>query len=61
MKREAAIIIANDCIWGIVMIVTSLALKGTDSYEKIQLILAGGAAASLMVVSLCAIRRKPKE
>ena len=60
MGRNAAIVIANACIWGFVLIATSSALKGTDGYEKIQLILQGGAAASLMVLSTVFIK-KPKK
>ena len=36
---------------GFVLIMTAIALKGTGEFEKIQLILGGGAAASLLVVS----------
>jgi Mg/Co/Ni transporter MgtE len=50
MRREGVIAIVNACIWGLVMITTALALKGTGAYQKIQLILGGGAAASLLVV-----------
>ncbi|MBC8478122.1 hypothetical protein H8D51_01115 [bacterium] len=60
MNKHAAILIVNACIWGFVIIATALALKGTDSYAKIQLILAGGAAASLVVVSIGTLGKKKK-
>ena len=60
MKKEAAIIIGNALIWGVVLIATSLALKGTGQFQEIQHILGGGAGASFLVVSLAAIKRKPK-
>lgn len=57
MRREAVITIVNACIWGFVLIMTSYALRGTDAYEKIQLILGGGAAASLLVVGTGIVRK----
>jgi hypothetical protein len=54
MNKPAAvipiIIIVNACIWGLAMIMSSKALSGTGTYEQIQNILIGGAAASLLVV-----------
>jgi hypothetical protein len=44
------IIIVNACIWGLVMIMSSLALGGTEAYRQIQGILAAGAGSSLIVV-----------
>ena len=44
------VIIVNACIWGFTMIMTAHTLSGTGAYEQIQQILAGGAAASLVVV-----------
>jgi len=52
MGRGGVIIIVNACIWGLVMITAALALRGTGAYQKIQLVLGGGAAVSLLVVSL---------
>jgi len=60
MKREGIVIIVNACIWGFVLIACSIALKGTGTYEKIQLILAGGAGASLLAVGASA-RKKSKD
>ncbi len=56
------IIIVNACIWGLAMIMSSRALSGTGAYEQIQNILAGGAAASLLVVGggLAGLAKKPK-
>ena len=57
MKRGAIVVIANACIWGLVMILTAQALKGTGAFEKIQLTLSGGAAASLIVVASGILRK----
>jgi len=56
--KQGVIILVNAVIWGLVMIGCSLALKGTGMYEKIQLILAGGALVSLMLLSTRAIGKK---
>lgn len=55
MKKPAAaiiatIVIANACVWGFVIVMSSNALSGTGTYQQIQTILGGGAAASLLVV-----------
>ena len=50
----------NAFIWGVVIIGCALALRGTDSYEKIQLILGGGAAFSLMLVGT-GMKKKSKK
>ena len=44
------IVLANACIWGLVIILSSHSLRGTGAYQEIQHILGGGAAASLLVV-----------
>ncbi|MBN1825123.1 MAG: hypothetical protein JW958_02580 [Candidatus Eisenbacteria bacterium] len=44
------VIIVNACVWGLAMVMTSHRLSGTGAYQEIQHILAGGAAASLLVV-----------
>jgi len=55
MKKKSAvigiIILVNACIWGLAMIMSSRALKGTGAYQEIQHILSGCAAMSLLVVS----------
>ncbi len=61
MPRVGIIVIANACIWGFVMIACSMALKGTGAYQEIQLILGGGAAASLIVVGGLGVKKKPRE
>jgi len=58
---RAALVIINAVIWGAVIVGCSLALSGTDMYEKIQMILAGGATASLFLVGLTAKGKKPEE
>ena len=58
MKKGVAILLGNAFIWGFVIIACSYALKGTDAYNEIQPILAGGALTSLMVVGLGVIKQK---
>jgi hypothetical protein len=54
MKRTAVVIgiviLANACIWGFAMIMSSRALSGTGAYQQIEHILSGSAAMSLLVV-----------
>ena len=54
MKKQAVlipvVIIVNACIWGLVILLSSRELSGTGAYQEIQNVLAGGAAASLLVV-----------
>ena len=52
MKSVGGIIIVNACIWGLVMIICALALKGTGAFEKIQHIRGGGAAFSMLSILL---------
>lgn len=55
--KISVVIIVNAIIWGLVIIGCSLALKGTGTYKEIQLILAGGAVASLIVVSAGSLKK----
>jgi hypothetical protein len=66
MKNKALfplIIIVNACIWGFAMIMSARALSGTGAYQEIQHILAGCAAASLILVGggLAAKAKKPEQ
>ena len=61
MPKVGMIVIANAIIWGFVMIMCSTTLKGTGAYQEIQLILGGGAAASLVVVGGLGVQKKHKE
>ncbi|MBC8401837.1 MAG: hypothetical protein H8E14_10150 [Candidatus Marinimicrobia bacterium] len=61
MQRVGIIVIANAIIWGFVIIGCSMALKGTGAYQEIQLILSGGALASLVLIGSLGVRRKPKD
>ncbi len=61
MPKVGMIVIANAIIWGFVMIACSLALKGTGAYQEIQLILGGGATASLVAVGGLGVRPKQKK
>jgi len=45
-----AFIIASAIIWGAVIIGCSLALKGTECYEKIQNILVGGVLGHIILI-----------
>ena len=50
-------IIASAIIWGLVIVGSSVSLKGTDCYEQISVILFGGAASHLIVVYPLLIKR----
>lgn len=50
MKKPGKVIIINSIIWGLVIIGCSLALRGTGAYEKIWLILVGGAVISTSLI-----------
>ena len=54
MKTEAmktgVMIIVNACIWGLVILSCSHALKGTGAYEEIQNILVGGAGSTMLLI-----------
>ena len=50
MKRLGIVVIVNAIIWGLVMIASAHALKGTGAFKEIQHILGAGAGASLIVV-----------
>ena len=52
MKKSTigVFIIASALIWGGVILGSALALKGTECYEKIQNILAGGVITHLILV-----------
>lgn len=58
-RTVGATIIANACIWGFAMIMSAHTLRGTGAYQQIQNILAGCAAASMIVV-LGGMALKPK-
>ena len=58
MNKNAAVILGNACIWGIVMIACSLSLKGTGAFQEIQSILSGGALASLLLLSWLVVKKK---
>jgi hypothetical protein len=60
MKRESIVVIVNAIIWGLVLIASALALKGTGAFKEIQHIPGGGAVASLLVVG-AGFRRKPHD
>lgn len=49
-KIVGALIIASAIIWGAVILGSSSVLKGTDCYDKIQNILAGGVITHLILI-----------
>jgi len=59
MSRESAVVIANAIIWGVVLVSSALALRGTGAFSEIQHILGGGAAFSIILVGF-GIRRRPR-
>jgi hypothetical protein len=59
MSRAGAVVIANAIIWGVVLVGSASALRGTGAFSDIQLILGGGAAASNILVGV-GILRKPR-
>ena len=50
IKSIGAFIIASALIWGTVILGSSLALKGTECYDKIQNILVGGFLTHLILI-----------
>ena len=60
MRRHGVVVIANAIIWGVAMIASAQALKGTGAFQEIQHILGAGAAISLLVVGVGGMR-KPKD
>lgn len=49
-KSIGAFIIASAIIWGAVIVGSSVVLKGTECYSKIQNILAGGVVLHLILI-----------
>jgi len=50
MKSIGAFTIASAIIWGVVILVCSVALKGTECYDKIQNILVGGVVTHIILI-----------
>ena len=50
MRKHGKVIIINSIIWGLVLIGCSIVLRGTGAYQKIWLILAGGAVFSTSIL-----------
>lgn len=49
-KTIGSIIIGSAIIWGAVIVACSLALRGTECYDKIQNILVGGVISHLILI-----------
>ncbi len=50
LKTIGAYIIVSAIIWGAVILGCAFALKGTDSYDKIQNILVGGVVSHIILI-----------
>jgi hypothetical protein len=50
IKTIGAFIIASAIIWGVVIVGSAAALKGTECYGKIQNILVGGVVSHLILI-----------
>lgn len=50
MKKPGKVVTINSIIWGLVILGCSIVLRGTGAYEKIWLILAGGAVISTSLI-----------
>jgi hypothetical protein len=51
MKKQT-LIITNAIIWAAVILACSSALQGTEAYQDIQAILAGGAVVSMFILAV---------
>jgi len=62
-KTIGAFIIASAIIWGVVIVGSSYALKGTECYDKIQNILVGGVLSHIILIwgPLALLFKKTKE
>lgn len=49
-KKYGILIIANSIVWGVVIIITSLVLRGTGLMGKLIPVLGGGAAFSHIIL-----------
>ncbi|MCF8236324.1 MAG: hypothetical protein K9G67_15535 [Bacteroidales bacterium] len=56
-----SVIIASAIIWGLVIIGTSYALRGTECYDRIQNYLVGGVLAHIMLLGGFSISLFKKE
>ena len=50
--QKATLIITNAIIWAAVLLACAVDLQGTDAFQDIQTILAGGAVVSMLAVSV---------
>ncbi len=57
-KKINMFIIANAIVWGAVMILTSLVLRGTDYMDNLIPILGGGAGLSVVILSALLLRKE---
>ena len=52
--KKPTLIITNAIIWAVVILSCSIALQGTEAFQDIQAILAGGAVVSMFALSVSA-------
>jgi hypothetical protein len=50
--KKPTLIITNAIIWTVVILACSIALKGTETFQDIQSILAGGAVVSMFALAV---------
>ena len=50
--KKPTLILANATIWAAVILACSIALQGTEAFQDIQAILAGGAVVSMFVLTV---------
>lgn len=50
--NKAVLIITNAIIWAVVILACAAALKGTETFQDIQSVLAGGAVVSIFALAV---------
>ena len=50
--KKPTLILANAIIWAAVILACSIALQGTEAFQAIQAILAGGAVTSMFALAV---------
>jgi hypothetical protein len=52
--KKSLLIISNAILWAAVILACSIALRGTEAFQAIQSILAGGAVVSMFTLAVSA-------
>ena len=58
--KKATLIITNAIIWAAVLLACAMALQGTEAFQDIQAILAGGAIVSMFAVYVSGMQTAAK-